>query len=387
MIARHHYTNQEKAARTAKQPGAVTKPSVRVKHCVAVMVSSKNGETTITDTIRSALGQADVYVVSDGSTDRTVEAAAYAGASVLALETNIGKPNALKKLNDHFQLTAHYSAIAILDDDTRLEPNFIEEALKVMFPAKPRKWKAGIVVGRTNTLINHNHRWNVWLLFRAYAHWRYQMFYRRGQSILNAMNCISGSNSIYTADVLDHVLIENPPYAVDDTWWTLEVRRNEQKLGRIVYAHKAIAWICDPLTMKAWYKQSLRWMWGMMQGARGHKVGRKLTWFDFTYGLMVMDWLQYVTGASLLPGLLIWGFHFSLLKLAIWYLAGVYIFALMGVFGTRYWRILIVVPVFLPMDFLFRLVLVHAFVKTVRQPTVSTNVWESPGRYELEGGV
>jgi poly-beta-1,6-N-acetyl-D-glucosamine synthase len=257
----------------------------------------------------------------------------------------------------------------------------------VMFPAKPRKWKAGIVVGRTNTIINHNHRWNVWLLFRAYAHWRYQVFYRRGQSILNAMNCISGSNSVYTPEVLDHVLIENPPYAVDDTWWTLEVRRNERRLGRIVYGHKAIAWICDPLTMKAWYKQSLRWMWGMMQGARGHKVLRRRTWFDFTYGLMVLDWVQYVTGATIVAGFLVWGPHFNLWHLAIWYFAGVYAFALLSAIGTGYWRILLVVPVFLPMDFLFRLVLMHALVKTIRRPTVSTNVWESPGRYELEGGV
>lgn len=396
-----HYDRQRELARAERRGRA---SAIGPKHRVAVMVSSRNGEATIGDTVRSAIGQADVYVVSDGSSDRTAEVAMEAGATVLALPTNIGKPNALYRLKEEYGLTSKYEAIAILDDDTRLDRDFMKEALKVMFPDRPPRRKPGIVVGRTNTIINRSNRWNVWLLFRAYAHWRYQVTYRMGQSVLNAMNCISGSNSVYTPAVIDRVLIENPPYAVDDTWWTLEVKRHEAELGRIVYAHKAVAWICDPLTMRAWYKQSLRWMWGMMQGIRGHKVGRRLSWFDFTYVLNMLDWALYVFTPTASLGLaawliyvcvagadtsslVFWGMHFSLAKLAIWYFVGVYLFAVLSVIGTGYWRILMVVPVFLPMDFLFRVVLLHALIKTIRQPTVSTNVWESPGRYELEGGV
>jgi cellulose synthase/poly-beta-1,6-N-acetylglucosamine synthase-like glycosyltransferase len=36
---------------------------------IAVLIACKNGEATIGNAVRSAADQADVYVVSDGSTD------------------------------------------------------------------------------------------------------------------------------------------------------------------------------------------------------------------------------------------------------------------------------------------------------------------------------
>lgn len=69
---------------------------------VAVLVASKNGASSIVDTVRSAASQADVYVVSDGSDDATAYEARAAGACVLELDTNVGKPSALRLAVDHF---------------------------------------------------------------------------------------------------------------------------------------------------------------------------------------------------------------------------------------------------------------------------------------------
>ena len=72
--------------------------------------------------IRSAIDQADVFVVSDGSTDQTAEVARLAGAAVLAREVSGGKPEALRVGTQQFDLIARYDYIAVLDDDTTVAP-------------------------------------------------------------------------------------------------------------------------------------------------------------------------------------------------------------------------------------------------------------------------
>ena len=89
---------------------------------VAVVIASKDGEATIGDTVRSAAAQAAVFVVSDGSSDRTALVAEQAGAVVLALTENIGKPAAIYRVITEFALTARFDALAILDDDTVVAP-------------------------------------------------------------------------------------------------------------------------------------------------------------------------------------------------------------------------------------------------------------------------
>jgi hypothetical protein len=90
----------------------------------AVLIACKNGEATIGNTVRSAVGQADVYVVSDGSNDRTCEVAEAMGAQVLDCRTSTGKPVALRAGNARFALAARYRRIAVLDDDTTIGLQF-----------------------------------------------------------------------------------------------------------------------------------------------------------------------------------------------------------------------------------------------------------------------
>jgi biofilm PGA synthesis N-glycosyltransferase PgaC len=340
---------------------------------VAILIATRNGENTIEATIASAIRQADVYVVSDGSTDDTAEVARICGAHVLELAENVGKPAALYWANYTFLLSKRYEAIAILDDDTVVAPDFIDKAINAMRPG------VAIVVGRTITLWDRSKRWNVWVGSRAYAYWRYQTGLRRGQSALNAMNCISGSNSVYRSSVIDAVIVEKTPYAVDDTWWTLETIR--RGLGRIVYAHQARAWICDPVSMRDWYRQNVRWNWGMFQGIWGHHVGRRRTRFDFLYGLVILDWVAYVTAA---PGALVLMWWFDVLDPVRFfgaYLAAVLVWVTLAAAATGKWRMIPMAPAFVVIDWIYRATFVHAFIKTVRQPKIEVCRWESPARY------
>lgn len=139
-------------------------------------------------------------------------------------------------------MTRRYDALAILDDDTVIARDFVERSAEHLKPG------VAIVVGQTLTRWEDDRRWNVLLGSRAYGYWRFQTAVRRGQSALNVVNCVAGSNSVYRSSLLDQVLVADTPYIVDDTFWTLDTQRRQ--LGRIVYAPTAKAWICDPANMR-----------------------------------------------------------------------------------------------------------------------------------------
>jgi cellulose synthase/poly-beta-1,6-N-acetylglucosamine synthase-like glycosyltransferase len=336
-------------------------------------VASKDGSGTVGDTIRSAAHQADVYVVSDGSTDATAAVARDAGAQVLELEENVGKPAALYRAVEFFDLATRYVAIAILDDDTVIGDEFVAEAMKRMDRS------VAIVVGRTITRWDHARRWNVWLGVRAYSYWRYQISFRRGQSAFNLLNCISGSNSVYRSRVLAQVLRPQTPYIVDDTYWTLETHR--RKLGWIVYAPRAHAFIQDPTTLRDWYRQNVRWLWGTFQGIRGHRCGLHRSWFDLAYLALMADWILYVFGGPVAIALVAFGVLWSPLMVVLFMLAGYLAWIVPAAVALRKWRLLVMAPVFILIDWLYRVVFLHAAAKAVRQPVVASCKWESPARY------
>jgi poly-beta-1,6-N-acetyl-D-glucosamine synthase len=340
---------------------------------MAVLVASKDGASTIGDTVRSTVGQADVFVVSDGSRDATATVAREAGARVLELETNVGKPAALRLAVDHFGLTRRYESLAILDDDTVIAEDFVDHATRALTPG------VAIVVGQTLTRWDDDRRWNVLLGSRAYGYWRYQTAIRRGQSALNVMNCVAGSNSVYRSSVLDQVLVPDTPYIVDDTYWTLETHRRQ--LGRIVYAGNAKAWICDPTTLGDWYRQNLRWMWGTFQGVWGHGIGRRATRFDVSCVLLILDWVLFVFGMPALLLAVVVTQVFDPMKLALLHLAGYAMGAALGATVLRKWRLTVMTPAFVVLDWAYRLVFLHALVKTIRQPRVTSCRWTSPARY------
>lgn len=340
---------------------------------VAFLIATKNGASTVADTIQSAQAQGPVYVVSDGSDDDTVAVAEAAGAQVLHLERNVGKPSALQTAIKTYGLTRRYDAVAILDDDTIIDPDFLTHCRAALQPG------VAIAVGKTLTRWDEGHRWNVWLASRAYGYWRYQATLRRGQSALNVMTCISGSNSVYRSELLDEVLVEQTPYIVDDTYWTLETHR--RKLGRIVYVPEARAHICDPTNLRDWYKQNLRWMWGSFQGVWGHKVGRQASLFDVTYVMQILDWLMYVVLAPLLVVLALWHNWIEPDTLAGLTLLGYGVGAAVAGAVLKKWRLAAMAPALILVDWLYRIVFLHALVKTIRQPRVENCRWESPTRY------
>ncbi len=97
---------------------------------VTVIVPAYNESQSVGDTVRSLLAQstppAEVLVVDDGSTDRTGEVAAAAGARVIRPPRNTGSKAGAQTFALDFVTTPLVMAV---DADTTLEPDAIQQVL------------------------------------------------------------------------------------------------------------------------------------------------------------------------------------------------------------------------------------------------------------------
>jgi len=344
----------------------------------AFVVATLNGAATITRTVEVCSQQADTFVVSDGSIDDTVDVARAAGATVaLQLDQNVGKPAAIYQLVQQLRLLDRYELICIVDDDTVVDDGFVDRTTAAFKPG------VSVVCAKTVSDWGHAQRWNPVVATRAFAYWKYQAFIRRGQSALGVMNCISGSNSVYTSAFLREVLRPDTPYVVDDTYWVLEAHR--RNLGKLVYCPTASARVQEPTTIRSWYKQNLRWLWGTFQGIRGHKVGRRATKFDLAYVGLLIDWLIYALVTPVILGVIVAANLDNPTRLGhigILYVAGYAAWSTIGAIALRKWRLLVLWPALLVIDWISRVNLIHAAIKAVRHPTAECR-WESPERYAV----
>src|SRR5450631_3310461 len=99
---------------------------------VAVLMAAHNEEVVIDDSlaaITSLVPPENVHVVSDASTDGTVELACRRGVNVIETDTNVGKAGALEEGIRRFGLVKQFSAVLLLDADTRLDPGYFRAAL------------------------------------------------------------------------------------------------------------------------------------------------------------------------------------------------------------------------------------------------------------------
>ena len=90
-------------------------------------MAAHNEEVVISDSlaaITSLVPPENVHVVSDASTDHTVELARAHGVNVIETVTNVGKAGALEEGIRRFGIDKRYSVVLLLDADTRLDPDY-----------------------------------------------------------------------------------------------------------------------------------------------------------------------------------------------------------------------------------------------------------------------
>ena len=229
-----------------------------------VLVPGKNEEVVISNSIRSLLGAGmraeDIYVIDDGSDDRTFERASSFGVNVLRNEKNIGKALSLRRLATHFKLEDRYKYISTVDADTHVASDYFTEAQKT-FAENP---SIAAVCGRAK---NRPHNWLVayrcmFMYIASYVYWQ-------GMSNMQTIFVMPGFTSIFRSDVF-RKLDWNKETMVEDMDITFQIHR--QKLGRILHNRRMHAYIQDPRTIGDYIKQVTRWQVGAWQIMKKHKV-------------------------------------------------------------------------------------------------------------------
>jgi poly-beta-1,6-N-acetyl-D-glucosamine synthase len=366
-------------------------PQLELRQRTAVLIACKNGEATIGNVVRSVGAQADVFVVSDGSDDQTVEEAKRAGARVLDRQVSGGKPDALRAGNLTFRLGESYEYVVVLDDDTTIEPEYVDKVLAKM-DAEP---KIAAASGRIDSVWDYPRRWNVLIAMRAFMYWSYQTTIKRGQNAFKVVNVICGANTMFRADVFGRLIEDDAPYAIDDMYWLAEIVR--QQLGRVAYVHEARSWTIDPHQFNDWYRQTVRWSWGQFQSIRGHRLGQpiardqqsrfgfRFSWFDTAYLALLLDWAPYMLEPFLIPFVAYFlSGWIDPIWFLIYYLGMSYLWIGIASIALRKPRLIVLAPGILVLDLVYRVTMMHALVKTILRPTIATCKWDSPTRFDAE---
>ena len=237
---------------------------------VAVLIPAHNESLVIEDSLRAIMAlvpRENVHVVSDGSTDDTVEIARQAGAHVIATQENVGKAGALEEAIARFDLIQRFPVVMLLDADTRVEPGYFTAALPLF--AHP---EVVAVAGCVRTAPDRQLTFggNVLIGHRTRIYAVGQRALKFGQTWLrtNATPIVPGFASLYRAQVLPRMELNPPGLVIEDFNMTFEVY--QKRLGKVGFTLQAVAVTQDPDNLRDYIRQTTRWAVGLWQTVRRH---------------------------------------------------------------------------------------------------------------------
>jgi cellulose synthase/poly-beta-1,6-N-acetylglucosamine synthase-like glycosyltransferase len=251
---------------------------------IAVLIPAFNEEKVIGKTIQSILrlvNKDDIFVVNDGSTDKTGETALKLVPNVLNLRKSVGKASASSTAIKYFKLTTNYKYLLPMDADTRVGKNFLEESLPVL--EDDTSEEIVCVVGKVKSR-PHN-----WLTF--YRLWEYeiaQSVHKQAQAIENAVIICPGCATLYRSNLFDKVNFP-PGTLTEDMDLTFLIHR--LKLGKIAFSNSAEVITQDPSNFRDYLKQLNRWYTGFWQCVAKHNIPWGGQMLDLEVGLLALEGL------------------------------------------------------------------------------------------------
>jgi len=228
------------------------------KRKICVLIPAYNESLILKKTLGyllKLLKPQDIYVVIDGSTDQTKNTAQKFTHNILNLKSNQGKAKAINLGIKHFNLLSKYQYLMPMDADTKVNPEFFNEAFKTFRGDKAKK-----ICALTGRVIGSNHSY-----LTSYRLWEYeisQTIHKKAQDKIKAIIVCPGCSTIYRTELLKKVAFPEDSLAEDMDLTFLIHRR---KLGRIVFNPQATVNTQDPKTLKNYLKQIDRWYTGFWQ--------------------------------------------------------------------------------------------------------------------------
>jgi cellulose synthase/poly-beta-1,6-N-acetylglucosamine synthase-like glycosyltransferase len=263
---------------------------------MCLLIAAHNEELVLAKTIRSAIAAgmkpAYIYVVDDNSSDGTslVAKRILPAENVLKVKRS-GKGLALTKGSKKFELANNYHWIHIADADGAFSPDYF----RVFRREVKREYAAatGYVRSLPGKRVSE---------YRVFEYTVGMEIHRRFQTMLHVVPVIPGPTSCFRSDVFAKVNFDNKSLT-EDFDVTLQIHR--QKLGRIQFIPKAVAYTQDPKTVKDFTKQITRWNKGALQSMIKHDIGKRPTLIDAYLSYQIMQnllfflsyliWVPYLT--------------------------------------------------------------------------------------------
>ena len=246
---------------------------------IAVVIAAHNEEIVIRrciQALKQSLKPRQIYVVSDGSNDRTYMRARLEGCHASALNPGRGKARALKYLFQRYNLFTKYKFIFIVDADTRIDKDFVKNALPlfedtqvgVIFGAVRISWQQHIIPKLSYYYISYRERLGRSLqYFLAYGQtWKYT----------NVNYVIPGFATIYKSKILKQLEIDTPGLLIEDFNLAFQVHR--KKICKIGFATSSIGWDQHPDNLFDYWKQVRRWNIGFFQTVKKNGVWPSFFW-------------------------------------------------------------------------------------------------------------
>lgn len=248
---------------------------------LALVLPGYNEELIIAATIRSAvaagISKRDIYVVSDGSTDKTVREALkeLPAANVLAVRHG-GKAKAVRRAFRHFHITDRYRWVHIADADSIFCPRYFQIYRHGLAGGD---WVAavGFVQSMRGNWIAH---------YRCFSYTYGQHIIRRIQSWFGVIAVMPGPVTCFRTDIIALLDFETASLT-EDFDLTLQIHR--KRLGGIKFIPDAVNYTQDPRNLRDFYRQNLRWQRGLFQGVRKYQIGTRAHLIDLSVGYQISE--------------------------------------------------------------------------------------------------
>lgn len=271
---------------------------------VAVLIAAHDEETVIVDSLEAITALVpgkNVHVVSDGSTDRTVEIAGSTGVNVISTETNVGKAGALQVGIRRFRLVDRFKVVMLLDADTHVEPGYFDAALPLFDDPNVVAVAGCVKTSWRDRALSPIGKLVAFHRQRIYSVTQYLLKFGQTWRRTNATHIVPGFASLYRTDVLPYIEVNPPGLVIEDFNMTFEVY--QKRLGKVGFTPSAVAATQDPGTLRDYVRQCKRWSLGLWQTVRLHPP--RLNLFSGMLALLLLELLTSSIMLVLLPVILL----------------------------------------------------------------------------------
>lgn len=352
-----------------------------VQKQIAILIPAHNEEMVLAKTLDCALKvikKQDLYIVNDGSKDKTAGIAKSYTKNVLNLKQASGKATALNSAIAYFKLISKYKYIFPMDADTKITPDFITKALD-----KFKKDPTGELVCVIGKVTGESNNWLT--SYRLWEYETYQLVHKAAQEKEQAIIVCPGCATVYKSAVFAKIQFSKDTI-VEDMDLTFQIHR--EKIGKIAFASGAKVITQDPYTLQDYFKQIRRWYKGYWQCLKKYSVPWGKQTLDFELLLSTVEGLA----GGLMAVLFLTGFFFIIKRQPLFFVApfllDFFLFFFPTVFVTVFIHSNLKIIKYLPFFYFLRtlnsLVFLYSFFESAL--AIDNVKWEQLSRYRLEKG-